>query len=1561
MLIFLCFSIIYIDSIREDNKMSYLYMNFTNRMNTKNKYLLENFNSLREQFEPLQRKLRNYNKTVSSLEDLINKCLPQMPNTYYVSMPGFERELDESNPNRDFLRNVVIRPERSIAISSCIPENFHIIFIGDIVFNNTVISFDVKGIELMDVNIAKFGEYEIQCTAACAITRDDKNRPNYGVRDLRDSVLTYDLVDELCKEMYSVPNPDNAIRTFDAWGKYLRFRNYYIEHQEGKFFECDDVKMNKAYFVKRTDYLENEDEYKNYLLDGISDLTTKQGAILSKNVENSEQMNLLSLVFKGLKKDILADMVTRKNGQKTSKLLNELYTFTRNPMGLSPEVKRKEGGRVELRNVIPIGEKYNGRIYSKEIEPDCSGVEKTFKNRLEKEKKELDSRYNELLKQDLDNFAIKLEEDSKVKFDEIMTKYSDELDANIADELSKRSDKDIEKKIKKQVLAIKTKIESKFKKEMDGFKKSISEKKKQIKKSNGLSEEDIEVLKNDIKELEEKMTKIKGLQEKEIANEVQNIDVADMYYSKKEKFLEKKRGSENFRLTQQKKVDLKNQEDILRTNYKEEKKKELAIIERELNKEKENAIKQKKEDETYLCYYVYFNIEQPEEANRIEEKIKASGNLKMVRDSRAESAKVRRQETALEALKKGYVRNPFLAAYLFNPESLPNTAPKDTSNIEWNLDSLNDKQKEAVCKAMASDSIFLLQGPPGTGKTQVIAELSAQLAKNGKKILISSETHKAIDNVFERLPKIPEIRPVRLIPSHINKETEYSISSLLPNFYGNIVAKIGKQIKRYDDFNGLKDEFEESRKELVSLNSSILRLEKNYNAIKSEREKLKSEEQCLSNKISDLDDIINDFNHKLSILNTVTKRFKNLRLEEFEEDYLGVISDTASKVEAILAKYDIFSISLKQLSLLYNFDFDIIDKEMQMLFGENPELRDKKKRLAELKREMDGLCDEYGDIIEGKGVEYKRCQEEFARLKKEAKQLESGNDTTSLSIRDLEIGKIISEEVLRNNINKEFIASIKDNILDFKKDVDTIVGDVNDLVENNIRQVESEKYRINNEKIDLKLKKNLIDERLSELADDNSYSEYVRQSRRLVEKISLFFNQFNITREYNPENKEEAIAIIDEEWSELESNFKKSKVENNTKIPMYKRISNYLSNEIEDDEKITYTKDLYDNANIFGMTCTANNYFNSNTLDDLSAYGINDIDIKFLGIDVVIVDEVSKSSFLDLLIPILYGKTVILVGDHRQLPPMYDLKHLKEENFEDLDDTIVDYKKNKEFTILYEECFFKSLFERIPSAYKIMLDKQYRCHSQIMNVFNCFYGGEKDGLQIGFANQDLQKQHNLYVNIKNKSIITPDKHVYFIDCTKHEDQLDGSTSIINREEADVVYELLKKIDASAQSRDDKFAKENKGKKPNKLSLGIICTYGDQAGIIKKKLRDNHFKSQNLMTRGEDRLIISTVDDFQGDERDIIIVSMVRNPEEKNSRAEFIKQFERINVAFSRARSLLIIVGSKRFLTSKSIDLPDINGNKEKDKMNYFVYRDIINSIEVDGNGYINASDILGGE
>jgi superfamily I DNA and/or RNA helicase len=400
---------------------------------------------------------------------------------------------------------------------------------------------------------------------------------------------------------------------------------------------------------------------------------------------------------------------------------------------------------------------------------------------------------------------------------------------------------------------------------------------------------------------------------------------------------------------------------------------------------------------------------------------------------------------------------------------------------------------------------------------------------------------------------------------------------------------------------------------------------------------------------------------------------------------------------------------------------------------------------------------------------------------------------------------------------------------------------------------------------------------------------------------------------------------------------------------------------IETDRR-KYTKKINKKANIFGLTCTSRENFKADALEAFQKYSLDGLNVKEQGIDTVIIDEVSKSSLLDLLIPILYGKTVILVGDHRQLPPMYDLRHMHKEDFEGLDQEIINFDKNEEFTKLYEKCFFKTLFENVSDRLRVMLTKQYRCHEDIMRVFNHFYidSRGRGSLELGNINQNNQKEHGLLVKNKNeKSIIVPDKHIYFIDCADSYENFGDSTSATNEKEAQVIAHLARKIDDAYGRLNNKFIVDKDRDIDERMSMGIICTYGDQVKLIKRRLPKNTLK--NLCERAEERFITSTVDDFQGDERDIIFVSMVRHPRNKKSwptAAEFLKKFERINVAFSRARRLLIIVGAKDFLSETTINLPDMGGNRALDNNAYRVYYEIIQTINTHGMVH-RAADIIG--
>lgn len=116
---------------------------------------------------------------------------------------------------------------------------------------------------------------------------------------------------------------------------------------------------------------------------------------------------------------------------------------------------------------------------------------------------------------------------------------------------------------------------------------------------------------------------------------------------------------------------------------------------------------------------------------------------------------------------------------------------------------------------------------------------------------------------------------------------------------------------------------------------------------------------------------------------------------------------------------------------------------------------------------------------------------------------------------------------------------------------------------------------------------------------------------------------------------------------------------------------------------------------------------------------------------------------------------------------------------------------------------------------------------------------------------------------------------------------------------------------------------------------MISLYRAQVLSIQSKLRSvSHPKLRKFLAENG----VNTVDRFQGSERDIIIVSLTRTDDHLTS--EFVKDFRRINVAISRARKLLIIVGRRETFDSGRVEVPTTEVGKTEEKPAYQSIREI---------------------
>jgi superfamily I DNA and/or RNA helicase len=332
------------------------------------------------------------------------------------------------------------------------------------------------------------------------------------------------------------------------------------------------------------------------------------------------------------------------------------------------------------------------------------------------------------------------------------------------------------------------------------------------------------------------------------------------------------------------------------------------------------------------------------------------------------------------------------------------------------------------------------------------------------------------------------------------------------------------------------------------------------------------------------------------------------------------------------------------------------------------------------------------------------------------------------------------------------------------------------------------------------------------------------------------------------------------------------------------------------------------------------NVFNHKNYQENNFKECNRTNIDF---DRVIMDEASKATPPELALPVLFGKKSIIVGDHRQLPPMIDGEEIKDLLVSIGEKVLAKTLSHKEFEISQ----FERLFLNIDESIKGTFNTQYRMHPAINEAIAQFYkddGGLNCGLPLEETYHDsFGKWDSRYHGLQFKDIITPETHTIWIDVKTAEIQ--EGTSRVNFGEIEAIDNILSVLKNSKGKTE--FDKWLSNKSLEEKQIGLISFYGKQIQYINKMLKEKH---------SETPIRLSTVDRFQGMERNIIIVSMVRSnkiasfqgqqPDDiygelgypKQESLGFAESPNRLNVALSRARRLLIVVGNSEHFCRKDI-------------------------------------------
>ena len=647
--------------------MAYLYLNFVDNLDKglgdkawgRNDFFTQ---SLNDQYESLKRKLGGY--APESLQEFVGYVFStSLPKFYNISLPSFDRHMDENKRGNKILRNIVIRPEADMFSKNVLPNTYDFIVIGDVTFGS-VTEISVKGIDLIDRHTIKYGEKRLFCHALSAFTKKEVyNRnsggtisiPDYGGGDLHDSVLTNDVVNEIATCLYPVQKPHEVIQTFEKWRRYLDFRRYYLGKQSERCEAITDVSVCDAYMITRETYRRNEETFSELLLDGVKDFGKGEQVILSKEVAGADGFPLICVAIEKNRKEVLSETVGR-NGKGKPKFEVGLNRYTRDAMGLSPyPPKSDDKGNVRSIKSYLLGERYLFTYL--DIEPDLIALEKKYEKELTAAYTAIDNKYNGIILSELNRYIEKITPAITAKYEESLEEYTKDLEERLDADVRDNSDIEIAKayqnELNKRLAPIEIERKQKHKSAQAEIDKIKHGKLSQREKDERL--EELRVREIGIEaEYAERAAKIKA-----------ELSLRDFYTRRNTSLADKKQKSLAIKCQEEIEENRKQKKSQLETQYKADVTTNKNAAQDQLRRQFDVAKDVKIENETIRCYRIYF---RPEDATdkvaEIKKQINALEPKYLTYDNRAEKAKIDRQEKALTSILGGYVKNPFFA-YLF--------------------------------------------------------------------------------------------------------------------------------------------------------------------------------------------------------------------------------------------------------------------------------------------------------------------------------------------------------------------------------------------------------------------------------------------------------------------------------------------------------------------------------------------------------------------------------------------------------------------------------------------------------------------------------------------------------------------------------------------------------------------------------------------------------------------------------------------------------------------------------------------------------------------------------
>jgi hypothetical protein len=828
-----------------------------------------------------------------------------------------------------------------------------------------------------------------------------------------------------------------------------------------------------------------------------------------------------------------------------------------------------------------------------------------------------------------------------------------------------------------------------------------------------------------------------------------------------------------------------------------------------------------------------------------------------------------RRRAALETLQRGTTALPGLNRLLPNGVQEPEEGLPFTPKL---LPDYNDEQAAAIRKALVPTSLATILGPPGTGKTAVIAEVAAQIVSRGGRVLISSQANLAVDNAIERLSQYDNVFVVRLGRTDSVKLNPDLLFDRASERYRNHILdksrarwntelewakRIRVELPHVEDIDEAIARIASGRRLGQMVEQAGADLNRAMERTAQHREMLAGAREAIAGLRSKVPLAVEDWQVLEEIGAAPISRSIDFTLRSARSPKLNSVIQHRRTIENLVAwsaerrqaqecaRAAVQSISLydAQLSEANRTEQELARREVWTSIGGATELLMKRDGMGALGSESD--------------VRARLLLLGVADIERARRQAIADQDKANSLVQ--RYGRRIAEALTPFGVFGRVPAIQDREIKELSADLAcaalleqhgalrflpylSIVPEYTRLL-SVVRKVESD---IEHDTAECKRLHSELD------ACNGQYLRHLEchYEGKLARMWTVLSGEEHTADEFDLQN--------DDALRELGRTLKQERVRAASRLERCTRLQAIMesyharlgSRNIDLEDAVTAE------ASVVAATCTG-------------IAAAKEFQIDF---DTVIVDEAGRATPLDLLIPMVRGRSVVLVGDYKQLPPTIDRRVaelLEEAGLGDAKDS---------------PTLFESVFRQSHESRRQELVKQYRMVPEICDIVRDLSYPEMPLEPAGVA---LVRRHPF-----STVFSAP---ICWVKCLGAKNRAasrgGGRANPENEAEAAAVLDCIRRM--------TEFLRANGH--TSRYEIGVISMYRAQVQRIQRDLA-----AANLADCSPIDIELGTVDAFQGRQKDAIIISIV---ETDPHRPRFFYDVRRLNVALSRARELLVIVGA----------------------------------------------------